>query len=172
MGFIKSLLKFLGAVVGIVVVAVVITLIAARFADGPWAIIAGGPFTSGEMVQEEPVDWSFDKEVDTVEFELVGPETSRTTWIVEHDNRVFIPCGYMDTAWGRIWKQWPTQDADDPRAVLRVDGKLYERKLKRIKQDPALESVLSELSRKYVGQPIPTAAVEYDSLWIFELLPR
>jgi hypothetical protein len=56
--------------------------------------------------------------------------------------------------------------------VLRVDGKLYERKLKRIKEDPALESVLSELSRKYVGQPIPTAAVEYDSLWIFELLPR
>jgi hypothetical protein len=54
------------------------------------------------------VDWSFVKEVDTVEFELVGPETSRTTWIVEHDNRVFIPCGYMDTAWGRIWKQWPT----------------------------------------------------------------
>jgi hypothetical protein len=172
----KTLLKLLGYLVATVVVVVGITLFAARFADGPWEIIAGGPFKTGTLQTTEP-DWSFVKDYNTVEFQLVNPATSRTTWIAETDNRIFIPCGYMDTAWGRIWKQWPIQAQEDPRAILRVDGKLYERKLIRIKDDPALDVVLSELARKYFpggadSSGNPRAAVESDSLWIFELVPR
>jgi hypothetical protein len=32
--------------------------------------------------------------------------------------------------------------------------------------------VLAELSRTYVGQPIPVEAVTSGSLWIFEVVPR
>jgi len=44
MGF----LKFAGGIVGVIILCIGGVLIAARFADGPWEIIAGGPFTSGE----------------------------------------------------------------------------------------------------------------------------
>ena len=35
----------------------------------------------------------------------------------------------MGTAVGRLWKRWPVQAARDGRAVLRIDGKRYERRL-------------------------------------------
>jgi hypothetical protein len=173
MGFIKSLLKFLGYAVGVLVVIVAGTLIGARFADGPLEIIAGGPFTSGELAAEEP-QWSFVKDYATVEFQLMDPEASRTTWIAEHEGRIFIPSGYMTTWWGKIWKQWPIQAEADGRAVLRVDNKLYNRQLVRITaDDPAIDPILAELSRKYAGGGvIPREAVDSDYMWVFELVPR
>ena len=90
-----------------------------------------------------------------------------------HDNRLFIPSGYMTTWWGKLWKHWPAQAEKDGRAILRVDGMLYERQLVRITSDPALEPVLAELSRKYSGgQPVGQEAVDSGYLWIFELVPR
>jgi len=108
-----------------------------------------------------------------VEFQLLDPVRSRTTWIVEHDNRIFIPSGYMNSTVGKLWKQWPKEAERDGRAVLRVDGKLYERQLVRIRSGDILTPVLAELGRKYVGgQPVPLSAVTSDDLWIFELIPR
>lgn len=168
----KTLLKLLGYIVGIVVLVVAGTLIGARFADGPLEIIAGGEFTSGVPATEEP-DWAFAKDYNTVEFQLMDPLVSRTTWIAVVDGRVFIPSGYMTTWWGKIWKQWPIQAEKDGRAILRVDGKLYDRQLVRVMNDPAIERVMAEISRKYAG------GVEFDRetfdsgyLWIFELQPR
>ena len=168
----KTILKVFGGLIGLLVVVIAVTLFAARFTDGPLALIAGGPFASGTLVQEEP-DWAFVKDYVTVEFQLEDPARSRTTWIVEHNNRIFIPSGYMDTPWGKIWKQWPIQAEQDGRAILRVDGKLYQRQLVRIKDDPAMPVILSELGRKYLGGvPAPRSAVDSDSMWIFELAPR
>ena len=100
MGFITGLIKFLVIVVVILALATGATLFAARFADGPWELIAGGPFKSGELVTSEP-DWGFVKDINTVEFELVGEGSSRTSWIMEHNGRVFIPSGYMNTFVGK-----------------------------------------------------------------------
>ena len=143
-----------------------------KSADGPWEIVQGGPFTSGELVSEEP-SWSFLKNKDTVEFQLLEPVSSRTTWIMEHDNRIFIPSGHMLTNYGKIWKQWPIHANKDGRAILRVDGKLYERDLVRIKDDPILPSILAELGRKYAGgAAMSVNDVTSGSLWIFELVER
>ncbi len=169
----KLLLKILGGLVGLVVLAVIGVLVAARFHDGPLALISGGPFTSGEHYQGAEPDWSFLKDYVTVEFQLLDPVRSRTTWIVEHDNRIFIPSGYMNSTVGKIWKQWPKEAERDGRAILRVDGVLYDRQLVRIRSGEILTPVLSELGRKYVGgQPVPLTAVTSDDLWIFELVPR
>lgn len=168
----KLLLKVLGGLVGLVVLIVAGTLIGARFADGPLEIVAGGPFKTGSMVADEP-DWNVVGEYQTVEFQLLDPAVSRTTWIAVVDDRVFIPSGYMTTWWGKIWKQWPLQAEKDGRAILRVDGKLYNRQLVRIKDDPAVEPVMAELSRKYAGgQPFPREVFDSGYLWIFELVPR
>jgi hypothetical protein len=147
-------------------------LLGARFADGPIGIVAGGPFKTGELYHGSEPDWSFLRDRPTIESQLVEPPRSRTTWVVVHAGRVFIPCGYMDSTWGRIWKKWPLEAERDGRVILRIDGKLYERDLVRVREGDVLEPVLAELSRKYVGRPIPPAAVSSGSLWIFEVVPR
>jgi hypothetical protein len=79
----------------------------------------------------------------------------------------------MTTWWGRIWKRWPLEVAKDPRILLRIDGKIYERKLVRIEDGPVVEPLLAELTRKYAGgREIPMDAVTSGYLWIYELAPR
>jgi hypothetical protein len=166
----------LGIVVGLIVVVgvgVAGLVIAARFSDGPIAIVAGGPFTSGELVGGPEPDWSFVRDVREVEFQLLEPARSRTTWILDHEGKAYIPCGYMTTWWGKLWKKWPHEAEKDPRIVLRIGDKLYERKLVRITEGPAVAPLLAELSRKYTGgSEIPMEAVTSGYLWLYELAPR
>ena len=172
MNFIVSLFKVVIGLIVLLIAVFALTLFAARFADGPWAIITGGSFSSGKLVTEEP-DWAFVKEHGEVEFELVASGTSRTTWIAEHEGRIFIPSGYMNSTLGKIWKQWPAQAVEDGRAILRVDDKLYQRQMVRIHEDPALPHVLSEITRKYfpqAPQPMPMSEVTSNNTWVFELV--
>ena len=152
---------------------VAVLLVAARFSDGPLAIVAGGPFSSGDLYEGPEPDWGDLVDIDTVEFQSLDPVRSRTTWIAVHDGRLFIPCGYMTTTWGRIWKQWPIEAERDGRVILRANGKLYNRNLVRISSGPEILPILAELGRKYGdGSAFPIEAVTSDYLWIFELTPR
>ena len=169
----RAVLRILGVVLAVLLIAIAGLLVGARFHDGPIAIIAGGPFSSGELVTGPEPDWSFVRDVREVEFQLLDPPRSRTTWILDHEGKAYIPCGYMTTWWGRLWKRWPHEVAKDPRIVLRIDGKLYERRLVRIEGGPVVEPLLRELSRKYAGgREIPIDAVTSGYLWLFELAPR
>ncbi|MDA0823372.1 MAG: hypothetical protein O3C28_13250 [Proteobacteria bacterium] len=165
-----KLLRWIGYGLISLIVLIGILLVGARFADGPIEIIAGGPFRSGDIATGAEPDWLFVRDVDTVELQLLSPARSRTTWIVEHDNKIYIPCGYMNTAWGKLWKRWPIEAEQDGRAILRVDGKLYERHLVRLKTGDALQAVVSTLSEKY-QVPATVEAVNNNSLWIFALEP-
>ena len=108
-----------------------------------------------------------------VEFQLVDPARSRVTWILEHEGKIYVPCGYMTTTWGKIWKQWPIEAVKDGRAILRIGNKLYERQLVRIEEGPLLAPLTAELSRKYAAPgSIPVDAVTSGYLWLFELAPR
>ncbi len=130
------------------ILAIALLLFGMRFADGPYGIVAGGQFTTGERYLGPEPDWSFVKDRGEVEFQLLDPARSRTTWVVEHEGRIYIPCGYMNSAWGRLWKQWPIEAEKDGRADLRIDGVLYDRELRRIKEGDQLPSLLSESARK------------------------
>lgn len=165
-----KILRILAYSVLTLALAVTLFLFGARFADGPIEIIAGGPFTSGEIVAGDEPDWQFLRDRDTVEFQLEDPARSRTTWIIEHNGKIFIPCGYMTTTWGKIWKKWPIEAEQDGRAVLRVDGKLYQRQLVRVKNGPDLEPVLKLLGQKY-NLPTTREAVDSGYLWLFQMAP-
>ena len=110
----KWTLRILGGFVLLVVVLVVGLFAVARIHDGPLegglAIVAAGAFKSGDLQSdpEEP-DWSFLRDYSTVEFQLLDPVRSRTTWIMEHEGRIFIPSGYMNSIGGKIWKHWPKE---------------------------------------------------------------
>jgi len=171
-----GLLKILIGLVLALLLVVAALLIGARFADGPLEIFAGGPFTSPERYQGPEPDWGFVSDRPTIEFQLLEPARSRTSWIMEHEGSIYIPSGYMNTAWGKIWKQWPIEAERDGRALLRIDGKIYERQLIRIKDGPALAPVVAKLTAKYFGGgDIDTEdglqQVASNSLWLFEMAP-
>ena len=161
-------MKFL-KVIGSIAVLIVLVRFGAGFLDGPVGIIAGGPFSSGQEMQGDP-DWSEIANYETVEMQLLHPAASRTTWFAVHDNRLFIPSGYMTTWWGKIWKQWPIHAERDGRAILRVDGVVYTCNLVRIMDSPVIAPVLAELGRKYGdGGPFPRELFDSDYLWLFEI---
>jgi len=169
----KTVFRIVGGLIALLLVAIVGLLVAARFSDGPLAIVAGGPFTSGTLASGPEPDWSFVHDVQEVQFQLLEPARSRTTWIVDHDGKAYIPSGYMTTWWGKLWKQWPHEAEKDPRILLRIGDSIYERKLVRVQDGPVVAPLLAELSRKYLGgQPIPPEAVSSGYLWLFELAPR
>ncbi len=174
----KKILRVVGSVAIVTVLAVVGVLAAARLHDGPFdgalEIVSAGAFRSGELHTgpEEP-DWTFLRDYATVEFQLLDPGRSRTTWIMEHDGRIFIVSGYMNSIPGKIWKQWPKEAERDGRAILRVDGRLYERQMVRIHEGDMIAPVLSEIGRKYMGgADVPFEQVTSGNMWLFELRPR
>lgn len=166
MGFIR----LLGALLIIVALALGVLFIIARFSDGPLELVAGGPFTTGDIYRGPEPDWSFVADRPTIQFQLVDPPRSRTAWIIEYDGRIFIPCGYMDTFWGRLWKQWPIEAERDGRALLRIDGTIYPRQLVRVQSGPDVAPVVAKLAQKY-GMPVDVSAVESGSLWLFQAAP-
>jgi hypothetical protein len=180
-GYSMAMLKRTLWIVGGAALAVVLVVggisVAARFHDGPFdgalAIVAAGPFESGELHTGPEPDWSFVRDYATVEFQLLDPPRSRTTWIMEHDNRLFIVSGYMNTWYGKIWKQWPAEAETDGRILLRVDGTLYPRRMERVMEGDSVRPVIDELSRKYLGgTAVPVSEITTGNLWMFELLPR
>ena len=166
----KSLLKAV-AMLGI---TGVLFLFAMGFADGPWGVVPGGAFS--QPAQAAPDDWSFAKDMDTVEFQLIDPESSRTSWIMEHNNRIFIPSGYMNSNVGKLWKHWPMRAEKNGAALLRIDDQVYAVQMQRTKDTELLAPIVSELARKYMSVEPPIEAmlteVTDNNLWVFELVRR
>lgn len=151
------------ALVALVLLGVVVG-VAARFHDGPIGPFPGGPFASGTLVTESAVDFTPFGDRDTVELQLVTPPRSRTTWLLVRDGVAYVPCGYPNS--GGL-KQWPHELLRDGRAVLRIDGKRYERQAVQV-TDPAEFQALLELGKAKYGHGDFTP----EDLWYFRLEPR
>lgn len=166
----RKVLVVVGVLVLIPVVVIAALAISSRFSDGPTALFGGGPLRSGELVTGEEPDWSFLRDVGTIELQLVDPPRSRLVWVAEHEGKIYVVSGYMGSAIGRMWKRWPVQAERDGRTIIRVDGKRYPRTLRRIRSGPVVEGVLAELARKYGSTSTP-ADVAAGNTWMFELAP-
>lgn len=162
-GLVRGIGIALLALIGLLVVVAVF----ARFADGPIAILPGGPFRSGELVDDSNVDWSFAQAVEEVELQLVEPPRSRTVWIVVHEGAPYVPCGFLDVP---LWKQWPYEALEDGRVVLRIEGRRYERQATKVTDSDEYLAVRQLVGEKYglgAGQ-----RVDPDEVWVFRLDPR
>jgi hypothetical protein len=171
----KTALKIVAGLFGLLIAVILLFLVYARFHDGPIAIVAGGPFSSGEFYAGPEPDWSPMRTRQEVEFQLLEPARSRVTWIAEHDGKPYIVSGYMNTSFGKIWKQWPHEIANDDRILLRVDDVIYERRLVRIMEGPMIEPVLNQLAEKYglgTGLGDPNESVRNGDVWLYEVAPR
>jgi hypothetical protein len=164
--------RWLGiAFVGLVAFLVV-TGVVARFSDGPIALFPGGELRAGELYQGPEPDWTFARDIPEMEFQLLDPPRSRTIWLVVHDQKLYIVSGYMRSAIGKVWKKWPAEAERDGRAVIRIDGKRYERDVVRIRDAVQIEPLAAEIRRKYgVPQMSAQAALAGDA-WFYALPPR
>ena len=144
--------------------------VSARFSDGPSVIFSGGPLVAGELVTGPEPDWGFVRDVRIFELQLLNPPRSRTLWIVEHEGKLYLNSNYMGGPRERFWKRWPAQAERDGRAIMRIEGKKYERELVRIKTGPVVEGVTAQFTRKY-GVVMTPAEVEAEELWLFEMAP-
>jgi hypothetical protein len=155
--------KGLGILVVLLLVAIGALFVAARFHDGPIAVIPGGPLVAGELVETPVTDWSFASGVELIELQLAYQDSSRTTWILVNEGRAFIPVS-LSYPPGKRWHKAADQNGE---AIARVEGKRYPVRLKRI-QDPALEEKLKQVVvGKYANVPSSEGGV-----WFFELEPR
>lgn len=170
----KSLISGLAKAVAVIAILGIVLVFAMRLADDPWGMLPGGAFS--QSAQAAPDSWTFTKELNTVEFQLLEPVSSRTSWIVEHNNQIYIPSGYMSSTVGKLWKHWPMRAEENGEALLRINDQVYPIYMLRIKDPQTLEPVLGELARKYIPSRPSMAAMQAqvvnNDLWIFELRKR
>lgn len=166
------ILKWMGGGFAAIGLALALAVVAARFGDGPTAILPGGPLRAGELHTGAEPDWSFARDIPDLELQLVEPPVSRTIWLQVVEGRLYAVSGYMNSTVGKLWKQWPMQAEQDPRAVIRIDGKRYERRIVRLGPDhPALAGIASEVRRKY-GAPMQPELAATGDVWFYALEPR
>jgi hypothetical protein len=165
------ILKWIGGVVLFLLLAIVLVRIGARFMDGPYVLLPGGPLVAGEWVEGPEPDWTFARDIPEMELQLVEPPQSRTVWLQVVDGKLYIVSGYMNSTVGKLWKDWPEQAVADGRAVIRIDGKRYPRRLVRILDDrPTLEAIAAEINRKY-GAPLTADMAATGDAWFFAVEP-
>jgi hypothetical protein len=175
-------LRWVGIALAVLILGVIAVAIVARSSDGPLdpyplAILQGGPLLSGELVTGPEPDWSFARDLMVMELQLANPARSRNTWLVVHEGKLYVPCGYMNSWWGRLWKQWPIDAMNDGRSVVRISGKRYERHAIRVTEPALFWSLTKEVMRKYrplkdEDLPDELPPLESTGVWFFELAPR
>lgn len=170
MKIVRKLLMVIGVLILIPVVAMATLSVSARNSDGPSAVFAGGRLVAGELVTDPEPDWTFVRNIGTIELQLLDPPRSRLIWVAEHEGKIYVVSGYMGSTIGRLWKRWPAQAERDGRAIVRIDGKRYERHLVRIMTGSEVEGVTAEFNRKYRAGLTP-ATIEAGTTWLFELAP-
>jgi hypothetical protein len=176
------LVRWIGIALAVPILALVVVAIVARFSDGPldpypFAVLPGGPLRAGELVTGPEPDWSFARDIVLLELQLVDPARSRHTWLLVHEGKLYVPCGYMNSRWGRLWKRWPIDAMNDGRAVIRIAGKRYEREAIRVTEPALFWSLIREVVRKYrppeeEALPDELPPPESTGVWFFELAPR
>jgi len=164
----RRLLVVVGVLLLIPIVAIGTLLITSGSSDGPSAVFGGGPLVAGELVTGPEPDWSFARDIPVIELQLLDPPRSRLLFVVEHDAKIYVWSPFMSSRIGRLWKKWPVQAERDGRAILRIEGKRYQRTLVRIKTGAVVEGVEAEISRKYFPLPF---SIKSGATWLFELAP-
>jgi hypothetical protein len=156
MKFVKSI----GKIAAVLIAGIGLLFFAARFNDGPVGIIPGGPFTSGEMTDFRVMKWQQFVHPETIELQLDGDDTSRTTWVVVRNSRAYIPAslGFPPG------KSWHLRAKEDGHAVIRMAGDLYKVRLDLLSDSETEADLAKIVAKKYGGGPPSDAGV-----WFFRL---
>ncbi|HSJ97197.1 MAG TPA: DUF2255 family protein [Myxococcota bacterium] len=143
------LLRWLVRLVLVVAIGVGALALVARFLDGPLGPLPGGPLRAGPLVSDPVADWSFAAGEQEVELQLDSQRTSRTTWILVHEGRAYVPAS-TEFPPGKTWHRAALEDG---RATLRIAGQRYPVTLEKV-DDPALATAVRAVAEaKYPQRP-------------------
>jgi hypothetical protein len=131
------------------VVGVAALVLVARFLDGPIGPIPGGPLHGGTLVVEPVTDWSFAADVEEIELQLDAQSVSRTTWILVHEGRAYIPAA-VEFPPGKTWHRAALEDG---RATLRIQGRRYPVTLTKVEDEALADAVRGVAEAKYPSRP-------------------
>lgn len=146
------------------VAALVTVAVTARFRDGPFGPFPGGALERGPLLRGVVPDADTVARVREVELQLLHPDASRHTWIVEHEGSLYIPCGYIGVP---LFKRWPHQAMSDGRALLRVLGRRYDGRLVRVTDEALYRATSAKVNEKYGG----AFRADPEALWMFRFEP-
>ena len=138
-------LRWVVRIVVLFVVLVVLVMVGARFHDGPLGPIPGGSLASGNVVAEPVTDWSFATAIVEIELQLASQSKSRTTWIIVHEGKAYIPAA-TEFPPGKTWHRAALEDG---RATLRIAGKRYPVTLTKVEDSTLVGTVREVALRKY-----------------------
>ena len=147
-------------VLGVAVLAGIV-FFGARFLDGPLGPIPGGALVGGVMVSVPVADWGFATDVPEIALQLESQSRSRTTWILVHEGKAYIPAS-TEYPPGKTWHRVALEDG---RATLRIEGKRYRVTLAKVEDAATTSAVREVASRKYPKRPPGDA-------WLFEVTSR
>jgi len=133
----------------------------ARLHDGPLGPIPGGPLVSGPIAAPLIEDWSFAADVQEVELQLASQSKSRTTWILVHDGKAYVPAA-TEYPPGKTWHRAALEDG---RATLRISGKRYPVTLTKIDDAAVVAAVRDVAFKKYPARP-------GGEVWLFAITSR
>jgi hypothetical protein len=156
-----TVLRWILRLVVILIVVGAMAVVGARFHDGPLGPLPGGRLVSGSLATEPVADWSFAAAVPEIELQLDSQSTSRTTWILVHEWRAYIPCSTQFPP----GKTWHNNAIKDGRATLRIAGKRYPVTLQKIDDPGVLSGVRDVATRKYPSRP-------GGEVWLFQVTSR
>ena len=135
----------------------------ARFSDGPLGPFPGGKL-GGVTATEAVTDWSpLLAGANHVEIEVdpAAPRSLTTSFLVR-DGVLYVPSMFA------AHKRWPKLVLADGRVVLRVHGKLYERRAVRV-TDPVEIRALVRAGHPETPEDIDVGTL---STWYFRMDPR
>ena len=151
--------------VGLAAAAICAAWFATALLDGPWGMLPGGRLV-GPTTACETARW--EEFASTRELELeVRPSSPRsmTTWSVVHAGALFIPADFLTP-----WKRWPHQVLADDRIRLRLGGRVFECRAKRVSDAKQIEQLRLAIAAKYELQAEGRAATI--EVWWFRIQPR
>lgn len=170
-------LKWLGILIVVVVLAIAGTFFGARLHDGPLGPLPGGPLQGGPLVADPVGDWTFVADILEIELQLTADSTSRTVWLVVDEGMAFIPASLRYPP-GKRWHLRADTRGD---AMLRILGRRYPVVLARVTDPERARAIAAVLVEKYASQVSPEMRESLmgpaggdvmDAVWIFEVRSR
>ena len=157
----RVLRSLLLGLVGLVVLVGIVAVMA-RYHDGPIGPFPGGKLT-GTRAPDAAPDWPAAlNRAGTLEIEVnpAHPRSVTTSYVVR-DRMLYVPSMMAAR------KTWPHEVLADDRVVLRIAGKLYDRRAVRVTDRDELRGVVRAFDAKNADEP----DLGHLSTWYFRMDP-
>ena len=136
-------------------------LVACNGDGGPMGVMPGGSL--GGEVLPPPADWTFAGDAGTMQLETHPPDPySVNLAYTVLDGRLYVNAGGTETRWAQ-------HIAHDPNVRLRLDGRVYELRARRIDDPVELERFAEAWTSQSFFRRDPLG---YEEVWLWELEPR